>query len=87
MNININEKTRQDLIDLLNIDKFKLIPSTFVNNAKNIQSPRKLELQQIKSLGLPIDPDQTSIGEKPLYNVEMPVYQGEENKEIFLKYT
>lgn len=83
MNININEKTRQELIDLLNIDKFKLIPSTFVNNAKNIQSPRKLEIQLIKSLGLPID----SIGEKPLYNVEMPVYQGEENKEIFLKYT
>lgn len=84
MNININEKTRQELIDLLNIDKFKMISPSFVHNANNIQSPRNLELQPLKKLE-PIDPDQTSISEKPLYNIEMPVYQGEENKEIFLK--
>ena len=125
MNININERIRQEFIELLtfnnypepqntrkppvnmksenkpktNAEEYKNAllplnePKKNITNEKMLSNAPKLKkdkseefsIQEEEMMFIPIN-DFEAIEEKPLYNIEMPLYQGEQNKEMFLKF-
>lgn len=110
LNININEKLRQEFTELLTLNSLKNRPikqnlevsevpqKSYLHNGSNkvpeypineqfspeIQS-RNSNLLEFQEIGLQFDPDEEPMQGKPIYNLEMPVYQSEQNKEMFLK--